>query len=455
MDAYTGRKKQSFEELEEYIKLSGAKYLRLGFYDLLGIQRGKMLPVSNLKSLSNGHNPSCSSAVMALGYDDDFAESSLLLDKRDDMDIVPDLSTAVPLPYSPDTIYLHSDLFYNGQALIVSPRVFLKNVVDKYHELGLEPVCASELEFYAFKRDAENRLIPYVDANCNCYTVTAQNDSCGLIKGIADALSAMDSGYLGWNHEFFSGQYEFNWKHSKAVEAADRGMLFKSICRDIAFKTGTEVSFMARPAGTPGGSGCHLHISLCDMKTGKNVFYDPDKKDGLSDTAKFMSGGILLHAKALAPFLAPTVNCYKRYQLESYAPTHIAWGDDNRTVYLRVPNRRGAETRLEVRAGSAACNGYLALAVLLLAGLDGIKGRIQPPPMIDANVYKDSSVRATLDSLPTRLAEAVSIARSDPWVKSAVPPELLELFLSLKEREYLSFESYVTDWETQTYYKQT
>ena len=456
-DIYTGRARLSEDEARILLKQGQARAVRACFTDLLGIQRGKLVPLCNIKALldADGNGMSCSSAIMALGYDDEFAEVSFLPDKRDDVALVADLSTLEMLPIGQGEAFVQCDLAYDGAAFPASPRGFLKRVVDTYHALGYEPMCACELEFFAYTREDDGTLKPYVSVPCNCYTASRTNDPKGFIRALFDALASTTFGLQSCNHEFFAGQYEFNWAHSPAVDAADKGALFKTLCKDIALDTGAEVTFMARPAGVDGGSGCHFHLSLKSLETGENMFFDAGAPDGLSALARHTAGGILRHARGIAPFLAPTINCYRRYQPESYAPTSVSWGSDNRTAYLRVPKARGQGTRLEARAASAACNPYLALGALLLAGLDGVQSGIEPPPTTERNVYRryrrehDAAAPAPL---PGSLAEALALTRTDAWVKSAFPPELTELFLALKEREAARFAATVTDWETRTYY---
>ncbi len=454
MDKFTKRTQMTVEEINKFFQENGIKTLRVEFLDLLGISRGKTVPVANVGGLlsEKSEGLTCSSAIMALAFDDDFVEVSFLPDKRDDMVIVPDFSTMEQLPYSPHVAIVQADLKYKDTPFEASPRVFLKKVVDEYHKLGLEPICACELEFFAFKKDDNGNMVTYVNEPCNCYTVNNRNDSNGLIEKISTTLCGMDFGYSGSNHEFIAGQYEFNWGHSSAVTAADRAVLFKTICKDLSHETDTKVTFMAKPAGVGGASGCHFHLSINDLETGKTLCSDPASPDGLSELIRNFSAGILEHGLAITPFMSPTVNCYKRYQPDSYAPTHIAWGDDNRTTYLRVPTARGKSTRVEARAASATCNPYLALGALLLAGLDGIKKKMTPPPMTDINIYNDAQFRSTLVELPARLPLAINITRDDEWMKTEFPNQVYELFLALKEREYQVFERSVTEWEMNTYF---
>ncbi len=455
MNEYTGRPQRSAEEIRVFLKQHEITSIRLGFTDVLGIQRGKMIPVSHLDMLLKETGSfGCTAAILTVGYDEELVDVSFLPEKCDDMEFVPDFSTLEALPYEPHIAFVHCDVLYRGKPLMASPRSFLKWVVDQYHQLGLEPICACEEEFYAYKKDASGRRVLYSDKPSSCYCVSRDVDPDGLIQRIYESMRQMDYGLLCWNREFAPGQFEFNWKHSRAVDAADKGALFKSICKDIAVQEKAEICFMGKPAGTNVGSGNHFHISLADRKTGQNLCGDPGGTNVLSELARHMAGGILMHSCAITAFLSPMVNCYKRYQLGAYAPVYVAWGMDNRTSCLRVPNVHGSDARLEMRAASAACNPYLALGALLLAGLDGIKRRTEPPEMVDENIYKRPEVQVRLERLPESLGDALKKLQSDSWAKEAFPPELMELFLALKEAEYARYMAAVTDWEMDAYFTQ-
>lgn len=259
----------------------------------------------------------------------------------------------------------------------------------------------------------------------------------------------MNYNVLYMNHEFYPGQYEYNWLHSKAVRCADETSQFKSISKDIAADKNMTATFMAKPKGAEGGSGCHFHISLNDLETGKNIFFDDEKEERISDTMRYFIGGLCKHAMALTALIAPTINCYKRFQPDSFAPVYVGWGYDNRTSYIRIPEDRGQATRVEVRAGSAACNPYLALGGFLAAGLDGILNKIEPPEVITTDLYHDTSRQN--ESLPRSLYKALELLKSDEWLTECLSPELLELFCQLKFHEVDEFSKFVTDWEAKTY----
>lgn len=448
-DKYTKQNVMSFEKIKEIIQDKGIEMIRLEYTDLLGIQRAKLLPVEMLDEIE--HGVAFCAASMGMEYDNNIISTAYLPPTSDDMEIIPDSSTFTPLPFASKTAVMLGDVYYNGEPMRVSPRGFLKKIVDKYFELGYEPIAASELEFFVYKKDEAGHYVPYTNQPANCYTANDRIDPKKFLYQITDTFKRMDYNVLFMNHEYFPGQYEYNWKHASAVRAADESVLFKELCKDIADINDMKVTFMAKPKGAAGGSGCHFHLSLNDLATGKNVCDDPDGEDGLSDVLRYMIGGILKHGRSMSAFLAPTVNCYKRYQPDSFAPIYLGWGMDNRTSYIRVPKERGRGSRLEVRAGSAACNPYLALGAILAAALDGIINKIEPPAKVVTDLYHDKERQESCETVPQNLFDAVVELRKNDWFAKQLSPELIDLFGAMKMYEEAQFHKTVTDWEMDMY----
>lgn len=448
-DRYTRQDIKSFENIKDIIQEKGIEMIRLEYTDLLGIQRGKLLPVEMLDEIQEG--VAFCAASMGMEYDNDILSTGYLPPTSDDMKVIPDSSTFTPLPFASKTAVMLGDVYYNEEPMRVSPRGFLKQVVDRYLELGYEPIAASELEFFAYDKDPSGNYKLYTNQTANCYTANDRIDPKKFLYQITDTFKRMDYNVLFMNHEYFPGQYEYNWKHASAVRAADESMLFKELCKDIADKNDMKVLFMAKPKGAAGGSGCHFHISLNDLTTGKNICDDPNGEDGLSDTLRYMIGGILKHGRSLSAFLAPTVNCYKRYQPDSFAPIYLGWGMDNRTSYIRIPKERGRGSRLEVRAGSAACNPYLALGAILAAALDGINHKMEPPAKVVTDLYHDKERQAECGTVPQNLFDAIRELQGDDWFAKQLSPELIELFSAMKLHEVAQFNKSVTDWEMDMY----
>jgi glutamine synthetase len=208
-------------------------------------------------------------------------------------------------------------------------------------------------------------------------------------------------------------------------------------------------TFMGKPFNDQGGSGFHIHVSLAD-ETGGNAFDDPAGEDGLSSVSRSFAAGILEHAPALMALLAPTVNAYKRIVPDSLAPTHVNWGHDNRTAFIRIPLERGSRTRLEVRAGDGTANAHLASAALLLAGLDGIRRRLELPEPVSGDSYTLEE-RAAGPPLPHDLRAALDAFEADALLREALGEPLVQAFLALKRFEVERYSRWVTDWELEEY----
>jgi glutamine synthetase len=448
-DKYTRQETLTFDEIRGIIRDKGIEMIRMEYTDLLGIQRGKLLPVEMLDQIE--HGVEFCAASMGMEYDNSIVSTDYLPPTSDDMTVVPDPSTFTVLPFASKTAVMLGDIYYNGKPMRISPRGFLKQIVDKYFALGYEPIAACELEFFAYNKGPDGKCVPYTNQTANCYTANDRIDPKGFLYQITDTFKRMDYNVLFMNHEYFPGQYEYNWKHASAVRAADESMLFKELCKDIADRNDMAVTFMAKPKDAGGGSGCHFHISLNDLKTGANACDDPDGEDGLSDTLRYMIGGILKHGCGMSAFLAPTVNCYKRYQPDSFAPIYLGWGMDNRTTYIRIPKERGKGSRLEVRAASAASNPYLALSAILAAALDGIENKIDPPAKVVTDLYHDKALQKECGTVPRSLYRAVIEMQADELYSEALSPELIELYGAMKMYEVEQYNKSVTDWEMETY----
>ena len=448
IDIYTGQEKLDLVTIKKMIQDNNIEMIRLEFTDVLGISRGKLMPVEMVEEVFDG-GIGFAAASMTLSYNNDLISSEYFCETSDDMKVVGDPSTFVLLPHCDKTALILGDLYYKGESMLQSPRGFLKKMVGEFHQLGLDPIAASELEFYVYNKTEDGKIEPYTSHTCSCYTVNKRIDPKRFLYKLTQTFQKMAFNVLYMNHEYFPGQFEYNWKHARIVRAADECVLFKTLSKDIAETNDLMVTFMAKPKAAQGGSGCHFHISLNDLVTCKNICEDKSKEDGLADVLRYFIGGLCKHALGITPFLAPTINCYKRYQPDSFAPIFIGWGYDNRTTYIRVPAERGAATRLEVRAGSAAANPYLALAAILAAGMDGIKNKIEPPEVITTDIYHDKAKQA--EELPKSLFRSLIHLEQDELLMDSVGRALADNFIKLKRNVVEEFNKYVTDWEWDTY----
>ncbi len=446
LDGYKGL---TTDDVKALIKEHGIEMIRLEFIDLNGVNRGKLLPADMIDEVFE-KGIAFAAAIMAIGFDNNVAEVKGLTEYNyDDMKVMADPSTFVILPYMEKTALILGDMYYHHEPMIQSPRWFLKNMIEEYRKLGINPIVASEVEFFLFKKTGEEKYVPYTSKNGNCYTSNIRIDPLGFLAKLTKTFKEMDFKVLYMNHEFYPGQYEYNWCHEPALRNVDETAIFKGVCKDIAEQNDMFATFMAKPMNDNGGSGCHFHISFNDMATGRNVFDDKEKEDGISDLMRHFVAGVIKHARPLTAFLSPTINCYKRYRPDSFAPFYIGWGYDNRTTYVRIPEERGMATRVEVRAASAATNPYLAVAGILAAGLDGILNKLTPPEIITTDLYHDATQQSTI--VPRSLFRAITELEQDEWLCKMAGQDLVSNFLAIKHMEVEAFNNSVTNWEWDRY----
>jgi glutamine synthetase len=438
------------KDIIKAIKDQGIDTIRIDYPDLYGVCRSKLIPAGRIEEILE-EGMTCAQPIFAIMLNNDIPPGTGVADEvgYGDMKIIPDPATFSVVPYLPNTARFIGDLYVDEKPWANSPRRVLQSVIEEYNALGLQPIVASELEFYIFKEN-EGGMEYYCNQPCNCYTAGPRVDPQSFMRKLQ--LSCLEMGFdvLYYNHEFFQGQYEFNWKHTDALRMADQTFTFKALCKELGQMEDLFITFMGRPKEETGGSGFHVHYSLSDTKTGKNVFDEPGAELGLSDTAKHFIGGQLEHAKALTAFFAPTINSYKRYMPNSFAPTKIGWGLDNRTVYLRVPAERGKAARVEVRAACASANPYLMMAGMLLAGLDGIKKKTDPGAPYEGDMYNDPEAEK-FECIPDYLGHALTELDGDEVIKDGFGPELVQNYLALKQGELEAFRFAVTDWEFNFY----
>ena len=238
------------------------------------------------------------------------------------------------------------------------------------------------------------------------------------------------------------------------MTTADRVMTFKHVVKTYATKHGLHATFMAKPIEGINGSGMHTNMSLYDLKTGKNVFDDPNGELGLSDTAYSFIAGIMAHIQGIAVVSNPIVNSYKRLVPGYEAPSYLVWSTSNRSCLVRIPASRGKGTRVELRCPDPTCNPYLEMALCLAAGLDGIKKGLKPAPAYDENVFalSDEELHAKgIKCLPGSLAEAIAAAEADPFIKETLGNHVYSNYISGKKAEWDSYKTSVSQWEINHY----
>jgi glutamine synthetase len=362
-----------------------------------------------------------------------------------DFGIVADMSTLRRIPWLDSTAFVLCDVvWHDGAPVVESPRQVLIGQYEKAHAAGYTPMMASELEFYLFKDtyaeawDKDYRgltpTIPYILD----YHVLATTMDEPFIQQLRRGMQAAGIPVEFSKGEAWYGQHELNFRYADAVTAADRHTIYKNGVKEIAHQNGISATFMAKPSEKDIGSSCHIHLSLVDGD-GKPVFVDDGEE---TDAFRHFLGGMRAHIRELALFIAPSVNSYKRYAAESWAPTSVSWGRDNRTCGFRIVGH-GASRRVECRIPGADVNPYLGFSALLAAGLDGIENQTDPGPELKGNAYEAGEA----EPFPSSLAEAVELWDGSEFARRAFGDEVHAHYLNYGRTEWRLFSEVVTDYE--------
>jgi len=417
----------------------GVRAVRLQYADLHGICRGKDIPISAFPNVAKN----------GIG----FAEAIMTTDLRHNMlgdfesgfpDVLarPDLDTLVPLPWDPEIVACIVDLeeFGEGEPYAVDPRGALWRVVARFAKRGISPMLGPELEFYLCEPDPSDPRgwRPYARQDSGVYTVGEVADPKGTLSRMLDAAVEYDLGAVAAAHEYGRSQFEINLNHSPAVDSADRAFRFKAMVKEMAARDGLLATFMGKPFNDDEASGFHLHVSLVDAQA-KNLGFEESAPDGLSPLMRQFIAGVLEHGPALMVFFNPTVNAYRRIDPSALVPTRVSWGHDRRLSLVRVPQERGAATRMEIRLGDGTANPYLAYTAALAAGLDGMERELELPGETNG------------PPLPSSFEEAVNALKADPVIISAMGQQLVDTFELVKRAELERFRAWVTDWEFAEY----
>jgi glutamine synthetase len=437
------------EPAQQRLAADGIDVVRLGYADLIGVDRGRDVLVNRLARTVSSGVAFCRSVfgTTPRGGVVDFEGG--MSDGLPDVLAFPDVSTLLPVPWEPGVAHCIADVFNpDGTPSQESPRYVLRQICEQFAELGLTPVVGPELEFYILEESAESPSgwRRYGEGTGNVYTSGRKGDPENVLLESLRQLGEYGIEVIAANHEFSSAQFEINLWHSNALDAADRAHRFKDAVKELARRRGHLATFMPKPFNDEGGSGYHLHFSLQDAE-GRNVFDDPAAEHGLSRTALHAIGGILTHAPALAAVANPTINSYKRFGPDTLAPWLIDWGLDNRSAMVRIPPERGAASRLELRLGDASANSYLAIAGMLAAALLGIRNEIEPPAPLVGYGYDESRS----DKLPQELPQALDALRRDKEMSDLLGEPFVNAFLAYKRDEVERFRSWITDWEFHEY----
>jgi glutamine synthetase len=367
-----------------------------------------------------------------------------------DFRCVPDFATMRVIPWLERTALVLCDLVDDdsGEPVEVSPRRILQRQLERAAALGYTVKTGSELEFFLFRESYEEAealdfggLTPH-SAVIEDYHIFQTTRDEYLIRQIRNGLHAAGIPVEFSKGEAGRGQHEINLRYADALTMADRHVIYKNAAKEIAALNGRSLTFMAKYSMDEVGSSCHIHSSLWDADGSTSLMWSDDSPDHLSPAFRGWLGGLVATGRELAWMFAPTVNSYKRYQPESWAPTALAWGRDNRTCGFRLVGH-GQGFRIESRIPGADANIYLAFAATVAAGLHGIEQSIDPPPMLEGNAYEATEI----PHVPSTLVDAIAEFERSPVADAAFGPSVHAHLVNTAKQEWAAFNRAVTDWE--------
>lgn len=431
-------------EILKIAKEKEVRFVRLQFTDILGSIKNVAISVSQLeKALDN----QCM-------FDGSSIEGFVRIEESD-MKLHPDYNSFALFPWRENNSVarLICDVYKpDGTPFHGSPRQVLKNVLDEAKDLGYTFNVGPECEFFLFRNDDQGKPTLQTFDDAGYFDMGPVDPGEDVRRDIVLNLEQMGFEIEASHHECARGQHEIDFKYGDALTTADRVMTFKLAVKTIAHKHGLHATFMPKPIYGIAGSGMHINISMA--KDGKNVFYDESDKNGLSSTAYSFIAGIMEHIKGMTAITNPLVNSYKRLVPEFEAPVYIAWSAQNRSPLIRVPASRGQGTRVELRSADPSANPYLALAVTIAAGLDGVKRGLVPPPAVDGNIYSMTAAqrkKQKIEMLPTSLESALAELKKDKLICQTLGEHILEKYVEAKELEWLNYKTRISQWEIDEY----
>jgi glutamine synthetase len=424
----------------EVAKQRNIRYFLISFVDLFGTVRAKIVPATAIDDVAEA---GAGFAGFATWFDMTPADPDVL--------VIPEMDSLIQLPWKPEVAWVTGDLFMGGAPVEQNPRQILKKIVKSAAESGYELKTGVECEYFLIAPDG-GAISDGADQQAKpCYDQQALMRRYDVIAEICDAMVA-----LGWkpyqnDHEDANGQFEMNWQYDSALRTGDKHTFFKYMVKSIAEKHGLRATFMPKPFSNLTGNGCHVHASLWD-KSGNNVFADAKGELGLSRTAYAFIGGVMHSAQAMCAITNPVVNSYKRINAPvtlsgaTWSPNTVTYTGNNRTHMIRIPDAG----RFEFRLADGAANPYLLQAVLLAAGLDGIRSNREPGERLDINMYTDGHKVTGAKKLPLNLLDALRALEQSVVLKDAFGAKTLAAYTKLKYDDWNTYSRHLTEWERQT-----
>jgi len=429
------------QDLATLAKERGIKYFMISYTDLFGSQRAKLVPAV---AIADMQKDGAGFAGFATWLD--------LTPAHPDLFGMPDPSSFIQLPWRKEVAWVAADCMMEDKYVDQAPRVVLKKLMADAAKEGLYIKTGVECEFFLTKPCGTMISDDADTATKSCYDQQALMRRFDVISEICDCMLELGWGPYQNDHEDANGQWEMNWNFDDSLITADRHAFFKFMAKAIAEKHGLRATFMPKPFMGLTGNGCHAHISVWD-KTGKtNMFYDPSDEMGLSQQGYHFLGGIMKHAESLSAITNPTVNSYKRINAPptlsgaTWSPNTITYAGNNRTHMIRIPDAG----RFELRLADGSANPYLLQAVLLVAGMDGIRNTRDPGKRLDIDMYTQGHTVKGAKRLPLNLLDALRAFEKSDVLHAGLGDDLVKSYLKLKHDDWNAYSRHLTDWERQT-----
>jgi glutamine synthetase len=440
--------KYTKEDIKSLIEEKNVSFIRLQFTDILGTIKNVEIPVSQLdKALEN-----------KMMFDGSSIEGFVRIEESD-MYLYPDLDSFVVFPWTSEkgkvARFICDVYTAKGEPFAGDPRNNLKRILKKMEDMGFTSFnLGPEPEFFLFKLDAKGEPTLEVNDHGGYFDLAPTDLGENCRRDIVLELEEMGFEIEASHHEVAPGQHEIDFKYADAITACDNIQTFKLVVKTIARKHGLHATFMPKPLFGEAGSGMHFNVSL--FKGKENAFFDESTELGLSETAMQFMAGVLSHVQGFTAVTNPTVNSYKRLVPGYEAPCYVAWSAQNRSPLIRIPSARGLSTRVEVRSVDPAANPYLAMAVILEAGLEGIRQQLTPPAAINRNIYvmtEEERKANGIANLPPALDDALTLLAQDKVAQAALGEHIYANFKEAKEIEFDMYRTTVHQWERDQYLK--
>ena len=415
--------------IEDQLEREHIEFVRFEQSDTHGIARSKTVPTRHFTRFAEhglnfllGHLGFDAQSGVAPGSG--YLEDLGFPDSR----IFPDLDTLVTLPWADQTAsVLCEPRFQDGRPALAAPRAIARVLLGELESMGYGFYSGFEYEFYLVNRETRQPPFPGIQI----FSTLRNNFDPKIVDQILLDMPKVGVDIITSNSEYGPGQMEINFAPAAGITAADHAFRFKNGVKEIAQRQGYMASFMTKPYADQSASGCHYHHSLTDLKRGKNAFCNSEPPFALNEVCRWWLGGQIKHAAAICALASPTINCYKRYKLWSFAPTNATWGEENRTVGVRVKGLSGEGAHLENRTPGAASNPYLVMSAILAAGIDGLRNQIEPPAPVEKIAYGMEGV----ENLPVGLSQALDALQADKAICDLLGDEFVHLYLAVKRHE--------------------